>query len=99
MFSSAGRTSSQRRVLRPQSGFTQIWSGASRDFAFPRSFAMSSVLGHRGEWTSYTPGPISFGYTKSAKLFSSSMSEREVSMEMTSASSAAIDGMMSLNSQ
>jgi hypothetical protein len=59
---------------------------------------MSDVAGTRGEWMSYTPGPISLGYSKRSKASSSYMSEREVSMVITSASMAAMDSITSLNS-
>ncbi|MNW22779.1 hypothetical protein D3C71_2244790 [compost metagenome] len=57
------------------------------------------MSGTRGEWMSYTPGPISLGYWKRTKASSSSMREREVSMVITSASIAATEWMMSLNSE
>ena len=60
---------------------------------------ISATEGTRGLWMSYIPGPISLGYWNRTKAFSSSMSERDASMEMTSASRAAIASMMSLNSE
>ncbi len=48
----AGRTSSQPRVFRPQSGFTQIWSGFSRSRALASRPAISSTGGTRGAWMS-----------------------------------------------
>ena len=98
MLASAGRTSSQRRVLRPQSGFTQSRStGTTFKAAFKRP-TISDVSGTRGEWMSKIPGPISLGYSKSVKAPRSSIRERDASIEITSASKAAIDSMMSLNS-
>src|SRR5699024_3868624 len=50
MFFSAGTTSSQPRVFRPQSGFTQIRSAGSTSLALRRRLTISSVVGTRGEW-------------------------------------------------
>jgi hypothetical protein len=47
MFIRAGRTSSHLRVLRPQSGLTQIWSAERCSLALSRSAAISSMLGRR----------------------------------------------------
>ncbi|MNG38606.1 hypothetical protein D3C84_1263760 [compost metagenome] len=62
------------------------------------SLTISVVSGTRGEWMSYTPGPISLGYSNASKASNSSMSEREVSMVITSASMAAMASITSLNS-
>ena len=48
---------------------------------------------------SYTPGPIWIGCLKSTKESNKAMSEREASIESTSASSAAMASMMSPNSR
>ena len=48
----AGRTSSQRRVLSPQSGFTQSWEGDNTLQAFFKRPSISSSAGMRGEWMS-----------------------------------------------
>ena len=58
---SARSVSSQPRVFSPQSGFTHSWSGASTSRALPSSSTISAVVGMRGEWMSYTPGPIWLG--------------------------------------
>ncbi len=53
MLTSAGRTSSHLRVFRPQSGLTQIWSGASRCLRLVEEIAhLARVGGTRGEWMS-----------------------------------------------
>ncbi len=52
MCCSAMRTSSSRRVLRPQSGFTHTRSRGSTATAWRRRSAISSVGGTRGEWMS-----------------------------------------------
>jgi len=52
MLTSAGRTSVHFRVLRPQSGLTQIWSGERCSLALLRRLAISPTAGTRGEWMS-----------------------------------------------
>ena len=49
---SAGRTSVHFRVLRSQSGLTQIWSGERCSLALLRRLAISPTAGTRGEWMS-----------------------------------------------
>ncbi|MDQ1259162.1 MAG: hypothetical protein QG643_986 [Pseudomonadota bacterium] len=99
MWVSAVSTSFHWRVLSPQSGLTHSRSAGMRSAAFYISRTMCSCVGMLGEWMSYTPGPISFGYLKWSKASSSSMSERLVSMVITSASMLAMASMMSLNSE
>jgi hypothetical protein len=100
MCSSAGSTSSQRRVFRPQSGLTHSRARSMRASASSSSRSISSAEGTRGEWMSYTPGPISPGCSNdSVNASSTSMSERDASIESTSASSRATWSMMSLNSE
>ncbi len=50
--SRAGRTSSHRRVFRPQSGFTQICSGCSAAAARSSSDVISLTVGINGAWMS-----------------------------------------------
>jgi hypothetical protein len=52
MLTSAGRTSVHFRVLRSQSGLTQIWSGERCSLALLRRLAISPTAGTRGEWMS-----------------------------------------------
>ena len=52
MLRSEGFTSSQRRVLRPQSGFTQSRSAGMTATALRRRSLISSVSATRGEWMS-----------------------------------------------
>src|SRR6266516_3194317 len=59
---------------------------------------ISATGGTRGEWMSYTPGPISFGYLYCSKPCSSSEPERAFSIEITSASMRSITRSTSLNS-
>jgi len=63
-----------------------------------KAATISAALGTRGEWMSYTPGPISLGYLYSRNPSSSSEPERAFSIEMTSASIFSITRMTSLNS-
>jgi len=95
---SACFVSGHLRVFNPQSGLTQIFRADNSCPAFSSKETISSTPGIRGEWMSYTPGPISLGYLKSAKASNSSICDRDVSMVMTSASIAAMCSMMSLNS-
>ncbi|MNT85273.1 hypothetical protein D3C72_2254200 [compost metagenome] len=62
IFFKAASVSTQPRVLRPQSGLTHKWAAGITALAFCSNATMSGVEGMRGEWMSYTPGPISFGY-------------------------------------
>src|SRR5438876_125919 len=98
MLRSAASVSSQPRVLRPQSGFTQICRSCSTACMRFKAATISAELGTRGEWISYTPGPISLGYLYSRNASSSSEPERAFSIEMTSASIFSITRMTSLNS-
>src|SRR5919197_5759298 len=98
MFFSAASVSSQPRVLRPQSGFTQICVSSSTRDMLCSAAMISSTGGTRGEWMSYTPGPISFGYLYCSKPCSSSEPERAFSIEITSASIRSITRSTSLNS-
>src|SRR5450830_1512742 len=56
----AASVSVQPRVFKPQSGFTHKLAGGTTALAFCSKRTMSTVEGARGEWMSYTPGPISF---------------------------------------
>jgi HSP20 family protein len=58
---SDGVTSAYRRVFRPQSGLTQSCAGSTTRTASLRSSVTSASLGTRGEWMSYTPGPMPRG--------------------------------------
>ena len=98
MLRKAAMVSGQFRVLRPQSGLAQRRSTATASAARSNSASISSTDGTRGLWMSYSPGPISLGYWKSAKAVKSSMRLRLASMLMTSASMAAMAGTMALNS-
>ena len=61
MLTSAASVSGQPRVFRPQSGLTHRRSTGIRSAALSSNATISSTVGTRGEWMSYTPGPISFG--------------------------------------
>src|SRR5690606_9837880 len=61
MASSAALVSGQARVFSPQSGLTHNCSAGITALAFSSKVTISSLLGTRGEWISYTPGPMSFG--------------------------------------
>ena len=98
MLRSDARVSSHPRVFRPQSGFTQIWAPSSTRVMFFKALVISAVDGTRGEWMSYTPGPISFGYLYCSKPRNSSEPERAFSIEITSASMRSITCNTSLNS-
>ena len=60
-FSSAGFTSSHRRVFNPQSGFSQRRSLGITFAAARMRPTISSADGTRGECMSHTPGPMLFG--------------------------------------
>ena len=49
MLASAGLTSAQPRVFRPQSGLTQIWSAGRTRVAFSSKSTISCTDGMRGE--------------------------------------------------
>ena len=61
MFTNAASVSGHARVFNPQSGFTHNRSAGMRFTALLINFTISAVSGTRGEWMSYTPGPMSFG--------------------------------------
>jgi len=61
--------------------------------------SISSTEGTRGEWMSYTPGPIPRANPWSSTGSSTSIRDRAASIEVTSASSPSIASMISLNSE